>query len=204
MGCGRGFPAPCRYLGSVGSSVSGYLAEADKLRNGTTVPIVLPNRRVDQIAAVLRLLLASTCVVDAVMEMHANNRPVAPPGGATELRMPAAGFGRNRPIDDLITTASGYRFIDTVTLLVLSKNGSSQRQIHHLGTKLGAGIFPDSNTGTHNGQVIDTNECIEGSGIQWHPNCFLFDVVNLQNRGNPAEQVHFKLADRQIERQRQG
>ena len=35
-------------------------------------------------------------------------------------------------------------------------------------------------------------------------NCFLFDVVNLENRGNLAEQVHFKLADRQIERQRQG
>ena len=35
-------------------------------------------------------------------------------------------------------------------------------------------------------------------------NCFLFDVVNLENGGNLAEQVHFKLADRQIERQRQG
>ena len=91
--------------------------------------------------------------------MHADDIPVAPPGGANEFRLPPTGFGRNRLIDDLVTTASGYRFIDSVSLLVLSENGFLTTPNPPPGDQalIGAGIFPDSNIGTHYGQVINTN-----------------------------------------------
>ena len=48
---------------AVSCSVAAFLKEADGLQRGTTVPITLHNSRLDELAAVIRLLLAAEPVV---------------------------------------------------------------------------------------------------------------------------------------------
>ena len=148
---GVGYPALAKYGGNVGCSNAVYVAEADGLRSGVTVPFTVHDDRSDEMAAILRLFLAAGPVIEPYLEVENPAALLQPPAGGDEFLLNGGNFGTVADDDEMMACSSAYRFSENITVLIFSEIGFLPAASGLPGDNalLAAGIHPASTRGNN-------------------------------------------------------